>query len=72
MEHSADGSRVNAKTWLKCNLHVLEPELHVQIHPRIQPGSINLQTLLSRGTAFINWLIETNRHISTTPDRIDR
>jgi len=39
-----------AKTWLKVNLHALDPELHVQIHPRIQPGSIDLQTLFSRGT----------------------
>jgi len=38
-----------AKTWLKVNLHALDPELHVQIHPRIQPGSIDLQTLFSRG-----------------------
>jgi S-adenosylmethionine synthetase len=39
-----------AKTWLKVNLHALDSELHVQIHPRIQPGSIDLQTLFSRGT----------------------
>jgi len=39
----------SAKTWLKGNMHALDPEKHVQIHPRVQPGSIDLQTLYSRG-----------------------
>ncbi len=48
----------SAKAWLKTNMHALDPERHVQIHPRVQPGSSDLQTLFSsstsRGTAFAN------------------
>jgi S-adenosylmethionine synthetase len=41
----------SAKAWLKTNMHALDPERHVQIHPRIQPGSSDLQTLFSSGTS---------------------
>jgi S-adenosylmethionine synthetase len=41
----------SARTWLKANLHALDPERHVQIHPRIQPGSFDLQRLFSSGAA---------------------
>lgn len=39
----------SAKAWLKANMHALDPQRHVQIHPRIQPGSFDLQALFSRG-----------------------
>ena len=40
-----------ARTWLKANLHALDPVQHVQIHPRIQPGSFDLQRLFSSGAS---------------------
>ncbi len=36
--------------WLKTNMHALDPR-HVQIHPRVQPGSPDLQALFSSGTS---------------------
>ena len=36
-----------ARDWLKTNLHALDPDRHVRIEERIQPGSIELQALFS-------------------------
>jgi S-adenosylmethionine synthetase len=36
-----------ARLWLKSNLHDLDAECHVRVHPRIQPGSLDLQALFS-------------------------
>jgi S-adenosylmethionine synthetase len=48
----------SAKGWLRANMHALDPDLHVQIHPRIQPGSSDLQSLFlstaRRGIALAN------------------
>jgi S-adenosylmethionine synthetase len=38
-----------ARTWLKTNLHELDSEHHVEVHPRIHPGSLDLQALFSGG-----------------------
>ncbi len=39
----------SAYAWLKANMHALDPQLHVQVHPRLQPGSFDLQALFCRG-----------------------
>ncbi len=39
----------SAKAWLRAHLHALDAERHVRIHTRIQPGSLELQTLFSVG-----------------------
>ena len=40
-----------ATRWLGANMHALDAQRHVRIHERIQPGSIDLQALYSRGKA---------------------
>jgi S-adenosylmethionine synthetase len=37
----------SSRTWLRDNMHALDPERHVQVHECIQPGSLDLQTLFS-------------------------
>jgi S-adenosylmethionine synthetase len=37
----------SAKAWLKANMHALDTERDVQVHQRIQPGSVDLQSLFS-------------------------
>jgi S-adenosylmethionine synthetase len=34
-----------AREWLRANMHAMDAERHVQVHARIQPGSIDLQAL---------------------------
>ena len=38
----------SAKGWLKDNLHALDADHDVQVYPRIQPGSLDLQALFVR------------------------
>ena len=38
----------SARRWFADNMHALDAERHLQIHERIQPGSIDLQALFSR------------------------
>jgi S-adenosylmethionine synthetase len=37
----------SSRTWLRDNMHALDAERHVHVHERIQPGSLDLQTLFS-------------------------
>ncbi len=37
----------SSKSWLRANMHGLDAEHHVHVHERIQPGSLDLQTLFS-------------------------
>lgn len=37
----------SARGWFKTNLHAMDPDRHVRIEERIQPGSIDLQALFS-------------------------
>ena len=34
-----------AREWLRANMHAMDAERHVQVHARIQPGSVDLQAL---------------------------
>lgn len=43
-EIAVEGSRA----WLRANLHALDAERHVLIHPLIRPGSLELQDLFTR------------------------
>jgi S-adenosylmethionine synthetase len=40
----------SAKTWFKANMHAVDPERHIRVHSRVQPGSLDLQTLYSRSS----------------------
>ncbi|HYB38722.1 MAG TPA: methionine adenosyltransferase [Mycobacterium sp.] len=42
-EIAVEGSR----SWLRANLHALDPDRHVRFHARIQPGSQDLRALFS-------------------------
>ena len=48
----------SARAWLRANMHAMDAERHVKVHARIQPGSIDLQTLFpavgSRDVALAN------------------
>jgi S-adenosylmethionine synthetase len=56
--HATKGGRIDvagiavetATAWLNANMHALDAERDVELHPQIQPGSPDLQSLFSRGT----------------------
>lgn len=54
-EIAIEGSR----SWLRTNLHALDPDQHVRIHTRIHPGSQDLQAL------FSNEPNRSTRHVSS-------
>ncbi len=64
----ADIAVETARTWLKSNLHALDPERHVRVHPRIQPGSLDLQALFSsRAKAGVTLANDTSVGVGHAP-----
>jgi S-adenosylmethionine synthetase len=51
-ELAVDGSR----RWLRENLHALDPDAHVRIHPLVRPGSPDLVDLYRRQQREARWL----------------
>ncbi len=60
---AVEGSR----TWLKANLHALDPDRHVRIDALVQQGSQDLQSLFSRGTQNIPLANDTSFGVGHAP-----
>ena len=58
----------NSKAWLRTNMHGLDAERHVRIEQRIQPGSLDLQTVFgSRGQHNIPLANDTSIGVGYAP-----
>lgn len=63
----ADIAVENSRAWLRANMHALDAERHVRVHQRIQPGSLDLQTLFSSRAGDIPLANDTSIGVGHAP-----